>query len=62
MIDLRQSRKSNAKINDNQKTGKYDILNSSLNKLGWVVLKTNMVIGEKYDERLAELSIIESDK
>ena len=62
MIDSRKLRKSNAKINDNQKTGKYDILNGNLNLLGYVVLKSNMVMREKYDETSAKLNIIESDK
>ena len=34
----------------------------NLNLLGWVVLKSNMVIVEKYDETLAKLNMIESDK
>ena len=44
LINLRMLGKSNAKINDNQKTGKCDILNGDLNLLGWVVLKSNMVL------------------
>ena len=62
LTDLRKLKKSNTKINDNQKRARYDILNGNLNLLGWVVLKSNMVMGENYDETLAKLNIIESDK
>ena len=44
LINLRRLGKSNAKINDNQKIGKCDILNGDLNLLGWAVLKSNMVL------------------
>ena len=37
LIDLKNSRKCNAKINDNNTTRKYDIINGNLNKLGWVI-------------------------
>ena len=37
LIDLQNSRKCNAKINDNNTTGKFDIINENLNTLGWVV-------------------------
>ena len=36
LIDL-QSSKKDAKINDNNTTGKFDITDGNLNKLGWVV-------------------------
>ena len=62
LFDLIKLRNPNTKINDTKKTGKYDILNGNLNLIGWVVLKLNMVMGEKYDEILAKLNIIESDK
>ena len=62
LTDLRKLKKSNTKINDNQKRARYDILNGNLNLLGWVVLKSNMVMVEKYDKTLAKLNIIESDK
>ena len=60
LIDL-QSSKKNAKINDNNTTGKFDIINGNLNILGWLVLKSSMVMGDKYDESLARLNIIESE-
>ena len=61
MIDLRNSRKYNAKINDNNTTGKYDIINGNWNTLRWVVLKSSMVMGDTYDKSLARLNIIESE-
>ena len=36
LIDLRLLRKSNAKINEKQKCGKYSIINGNLNLLGWI--------------------------
>ena len=53
--------KRNAKINNNNTSGKFDIINENLNTLGWVVLKSSMVMGDKYDESLARLNIIESE-
>ena len=61
LIDLRNSRKCNAKINDNNTKGKYDIINGNLNTLGWLVLKSCMVMGDTYDESLTRLNIIESE-
>ena len=61
LIDLRNSRKCNAKINDNNTTGKFVIINGNLNTLGWVVLKSSMVIGDSYDESLARSNIIETE-
>ena len=61
LINLSKLSKLNAKINDNKK-GKYDILNGNWSLLGWVVLKSNMAIEEKCDEKLAKLNIIKSDK
>ena len=37
LIDLRNSRKCNAKINDKNIAGKYYIINGNLDLLGWVV-------------------------
>ena len=54
-------KKSNAKINDNNTSGKFDIINGNLNTLGWVVLKSRMVIGDKYDKSLVRLNIVESE-
>ena len=50
---IRNSRKCNAKINDNNTTGKYDIINGNLDLLGWEVSKSSMVMGDIYDESLA---------
>ena len=61
LIDLRNSKKNNAKINDNNISGKFDIINVNLNIFGWVVLKSRMVMGDKFDESLARLNIIESE-
>ena len=58
LIDLRNLIKSNAKMNDKNQTGKYDIINGHLNLLGQVVLKSKMVMTERYDETLAYLNII----
>ena len=60
LIDLRLLRKSNAKINEKQKCGKYSINNGNLNLLGWIVLKSDIVVRDKYDIALAELNIIDS--
>ena len=35
LIDLGKSRKCYAKINHNNTTGKFDIINGNLNTLGW---------------------------
>ena len=61
LIDLRNSKKCNAKINDNNTTGKYNIINGNLYTLKWVVLKSSMVMGDTYDEYLIRLNIIESE-
>ena len=44
LIDLRNSRKCNAKINDNNTTGIFDIINGNLNSLGLIVLKSSIVM------------------
>ena len=62
LFGLKTLKKSNTKINDNKKTGKYDILNGNLNLLGWVALKSNIVMREKYDKTLAKLNTIESNE
>ena len=36
-------------------------MNGNLNTLGWVVLKSSIVMGEKYDKSLAKLNIIQSE-
>ena len=53
LIGLRNLKKSNAKINDNNTSGKFDIINGNLNTLGWVVLKSSKVMVDTYDESLA---------
>ena len=60
LIYLLNSRKRNAKINDNNTTWTFDIINGNLNTLGWVILKSSMDMGDTYDESLAKLNIIES--
>ena len=61
LIGIRNSKKSNAKINDNNTTEKFDISNWNLNTFGWVVLKSSMIMGDKYDESLARIKIVESE-
>ena len=58
MIDLRLLRKYNVKINEKQKKAKYNIINCNLNLLGWVVLKYDIVMEDKYDIALAILNKI----
>ena len=58
MIDLRLLRKYNVKINEKQKKAKYSIINCNLNLLGWVVLKYDIVMEDKYDIALAILNKI----
>ena len=53
VIDLRNLKNCNAKINEKNKTGKYDIINGNLDLLGWEVSKSSMVMGDIYDESLA---------
>ena len=61
LIDLRNSKKCNAKINDNNTTGKFDIVNGNLNTLRWVILKSSMAMGDTYNEYFSRLNIIESE-
>ena len=58
LIDLRKIKKSHAKINHDNTSGKFHIINGNLNNLGWVVLKSGVVMGDKYDKSLAKLNII----
>ena len=61
LIDLRNIKKSHAKINENNTSGKFHIINGNLNTLGWVVLKSGIVMGDKYDKSLAKLNIIQPE-
>ena len=38
-----------------------NLKNGDLNTLGWVVLKSSIVMGDKYDKSLAKLNIIKSE-
>ena len=58
MIDLRKLKSSNTKINEKQTAGKFHIINGNLNLLGWVVLKSNIIVADKYDIALAKTSIV----
>ena len=49
LIDLRELKRSNAKINEKQIEGKFHIINGNGNLLGWVILKSNIVVVDKYD-------------
>ena len=62
LIDLRQIKRLSAKINEMQKDRKYHIINGNLNLLGWVLLKSKNVIGDKYEITLAETSIVKPGK
>ena len=62
MIDLRQIKRLSAKINEKQKDRKYHIINGNLNLLGWVLLKSKNVIGDKYEISLARASIVKPGK
>ena len=62
MLDLRKLKRSNVKINEKQREGKLHIINRNLNLLGWVVLKANIVVADKYVITLAKTSIIKPDK
>ena len=54
LIDLRTSK---AKINERQTEGKFHIIDGNLNVLEWVVLKCNIVVADKYDIALGQMSI-----
>ena len=62
MINLGKRIRSSAKISENQTDSKFHIINGNLNLLGWVVLKSNNVIADKYDIALVEMSIIKQGK
>ena len=59
--DLWLVKKVNANINENQEKGKFNIINGNLNLLGWVVLKSDIVVADKYDLALAKLSILNTE-
>ena len=44
----------------NKKYGKYNISHGDLTILGWVVLKSDIMVGDKYDLVLAKLNTIDS--
>ena len=58
LIDLRTLKRLSAKTNENQKESKFHIINGNLNLLGWVVLKSKIIIADNYDIALVEMSII----
>ena len=58
LIDLRKLKILIAKMNENQKDSKFQIINRNLNLLAWGVLKSKNVIADKYDKALAKMSII----
>ena len=62
LIDLRKLKRSNAKINEQQTEGKFYIINGNLNLLGLVVMKSNIVVIDKYDIALAQISIVKPGK
>ena len=61
LIDLRKLKRTNAKINKKIE-GKFYIINGNLNLLGWVVLKSNIVVVDKYDIALAKMSVVKPGK
>ena len=46
----------------NKKKVKFNIINSNLNLLRWVVLKSNIVVVDKYDIALVKLNILNPGK
>ena len=54
---MRKLKRSNVKINEKQKEGKFHVINGNLNLLGWVVLKSNIVVANKYDIAFAQIII-----
>ena len=44
-------------INERQTEGKFHIIDGNLNVLEWVVLNCNIVVAEKYDIALGQMSI-----
>ena len=61
LSDLWLVKKVNANINENKEKGKFNIINGNLNLLGWVVLKSDIVVADKYDLALAKLSILNTE-
>ena len=61
LSDLWLVKKVNANINENKEKGKFNIINGNLNLLGWVVLKSNIFVADKYDLALAKLSILNTE-
>ena len=59
LIDLRLINKGNAKINEK---GKFNIINGNSNLLGWVVLKSDIVVADRYDLALAKMSLFNTEK
>ena len=62
MIDLRKLKRSNAKVNEKQREGKFHIINGNLNLLGWVVQKSNIIVADKYDIASAQMTIVKLGK
>ena len=62
LIDLRKLKRSNAKINEKQTEGNFHIINRNLNLLRWVVLKSNIVVVDKYDIALAKMISLQPGK
>ena len=54
VIDIRNLKNCNAKINEKNKTGKCDIINGNLDLLGWKVSKSSMVMGDVYMTNLLQ--------
>ena len=52
LVDLRLVKKSNTKINEPPKKGKYNIISDNLNLLKWVILQSDIVVMYKYDQVL----------
>ena len=59
LIDLRLINKGNVKINEK---GKFNIINGNSNLLGWVVLKSDIVVADRYDLASAKMSLFNTEK
>ena len=44
------------------KKGKFDIINGNLNLLRWAILKSDVVVADKYDLALTKSSILNPEK
>ena len=53
---------SNEKMNEKQIEGKFYIINGNLKLLKWVVLKSNIIVADKYDIAEAQMSIVKPGK